>query len=177
LERGELDVIISREAVATSGVKTVEVIGDILVLAVPADHPLAHSQNIGLSELADLNFIFFSRSASPDYHDRIMSSCRSNGLVPIVVQEVDGWSAILSLVSAGFGVSLVSSALSRTGFRGVAFPSLNADLADAAFRMSWRTDGMNPAAERLRTAIATGLVYDSRGHRVAENSAMGGKRR
>lgn len=161
LERGELDLIITREAPLTASVQSLEVMRDVMVLAVPTDHPLSDRDSVVISELAELDFIFFSRSASPNYHDRIMTSCREHGLTPKVVQEVDGWSAILSLVSAGLGVSIVSAALSGIGFPGVSFRRLGADLADAGFWMSWRPDRLPPAAERLRSAIATELVSSS----------------
>lgn len=158
LERCELDLIITREAPLAPAVEAVQIIHETMVLSIPSDHPLCDRRSVDLSELIDLDFIFFSRGASPDYHERIMTSCREHGLTPRVVQEVDGWSAILSLVSAGLGVSIVSNALSGIGFPGVSFRPLRMDLPDAGFWMSWRPDRLPPAAERLRAAISTELV-------------------
>lgn len=155
LQRGEFDLVITREEAPAAGVESVEIARDAMVLALPADHPLAAGPDIALADLTAQDFILFGRAAAPEYHDRIMASCRAHGLEPAVVQEADGWSAILSLVSAGLGVSIVSAALSRIGFPGVAFRPLDADFADAAFRLCWRPDHLDPAAERLVAAIRT----------------------
>jgi DNA-binding transcriptional LysR family regulator len=157
LERHEFDLVITREAPSTSEIESLAIIEESLMVAVPAAHRLSAAASVELSELAKEPFILFGRSAAPVYFDRIGNSCREHGFTPNVVQEVDGWSAILALVSADVGITIASGALSRVGFPGVKFLVLRPTLADAGFWLSWRRDGLAPATEQLRCALASAL--------------------
>jgi DNA-binding transcriptional LysR family regulator len=155
LERNELDLVITREAPSTKEIDSVAIIQESLMVAVPAAHPLSAADSVELSGLTKEDFILFSRSAAPVYFDRIINSCREHGFEPKVVQEVDGWSAILSLVSAELGITITSGALSKVAFPGIKFLPLRPKLADVGFWLSWRRDRRAPAVEQLRIAIAS----------------------
>lgn len=157
LERNELDLVITREAPSRKEIESAAIIQDSLMIAVPAAHSLSGADSVNLSRLAKEDFILFSRSAAPVYFDRIINSCREHGFTPNVVQEADGWSAILSLVSAELGITIVSEALSKVAFPGIKFLPLRPMLADVGFWLSWRRDRRAPAVEQLRYAIASTL--------------------
>ena len=51
-------------------------------------------------------FVFFPRHLGPSFFDEVVASCQRAGLTIRVAQEARQWSSILSLVSAGMGVSI-----------------------------------------------------------------------
>jgi DNA-binding transcriptional LysR family regulator len=57
-------------------------------------------------QLRSQPFVFFPRQLGPAFYDEVMRYCKRMGLVPVVSQEARQWSSVLSLVSAGMGVSI-----------------------------------------------------------------------
>jgi DNA-binding transcriptional LysR family regulator len=153
LEEGRLDLIVARETDTRSGLRSVEIIRDPLVLALPADHPLAARTAISLADLQGDPFVFWARDSAPQYHDLVMSACQEAGLVPNVSQIVNGWSAIVTLVANGFGVALVSAPLARIGFPGLCFRPIVEPMPEASFWLSWDPARESAAAGRLRDVI------------------------
>jgi len=72
----------------------------------PRTHRLAASRRFSLSALAGEPFVFFPREVGPALHDELLNCCREAGFEPRIVQEATQWSSVLSLVSAGVGVSI-----------------------------------------------------------------------
>ena len=149
LEAGELDLIVVREAIWEESFKTARFARDEINLALPESHPLAGKSSIKAGELAAEEFILFPRSSAPHYHDRIMSWCKDIGLQPIISRETDSWIAVLSMIGAGFGLSLGTKLLSRIPFPGVVYRDLDAPVLDVGFWISWAPDRVSPSAERL----------------------------
>lgn len=81
---------------------------DNFVLALNQSNPLTKQPRLRLEQLMEQSFVWFSRSASPRYHDEILSACQRSGFIPNAVQIAPyiGGTA-LTLVSAGVGVSFV----------------------------------------------------------------------
>jgi DNA-binding transcriptional LysR family regulator len=149
LEAGELDFIVVREAIWGESFKTARFARDEINLVLPEGHPLAAKSSIKVPELESEEFILFPRSSAPHYHDRIMSWCEDIGLRPIIIRETDSWIAVLSMIAAGFGLSLGTSLLSRIPFPGVVYRDLEAPALDVGFWISWSPGEISPSAERL----------------------------
>ncbi|MBL0388080.1 LysR family transcriptional regulator [Tumebacillus sp. ITR2] len=84
---------------------------EALKLLLPAHHPLAERNSVGLEELRDDSFLLFSEEFS--LHDRIREACRIAGFQPQVVCESSQWDLIRQMVAAGLGVALLPEILSR----------------------------------------------------------------
>jgi DNA-binding transcriptional LysR family regulator len=82
---------------------------------------VAGQNMVALDTLAEEPFVLFSRSASPDYYERILALCAENGLQPRVRHEVRHWLSVISLVSKGMGIALVPQALRKAGTAGIRF--------------------------------------------------------
>lgn len=80
--------------------------GEPMVAFVPRDNPLAKKPGIMVNQLRDENFVFFPRELGPSFYDEMVGFCQKSGFTPAVTQEARQWSSILSLVSAGMGVSV-----------------------------------------------------------------------
>lgn len=77
-----------------------------------------------LSQFAREPLVLFSRGASPDYYERVLSLCAQLGLEPPVRHEVRHWLSVVALVSKGMGYALVPKALTGSGISGVRFSAL-----------------------------------------------------
>lgn len=63
-------------------------------------------QDLDIKDLRTSPFVFFPRHLGPSFYDEVIGYCRKSGFVPLVTQEARQWSSIISLVSAGMGVSI-----------------------------------------------------------------------
>lgn len=79
---------------------------DPLDLLVPGDHPLADRESAALTDLAHDPWVL-AEPGSCDLYDLAMAAWRDAGLMPNVAHRVREYAAVASLVSCGFGVSLV----------------------------------------------------------------------
>jgi DNA-binding transcriptional LysR family regulator len=77
-----------------------------LVALLPPGHPMLKTSRFSLKRLAAEPWVFFPRSLGPDFYDELVGHCRTAGFEPRVIQEATQWSSVLSLVSAGLGVSI-----------------------------------------------------------------------
>lgn len=111
LQAGELDAgFLYRQGELPPGLARRPIREDALVAALPRGHRLAAGRRaLRPMDLAGEPFVWFPRAVAPAYFDRAMAAFAAVGLVPRVVQEGASDSVMLSLVSAGVGVSLVNS--------------------------------------------------------------------
>ncbi|WP_256462153.1 LysR family transcriptional regulator [Orrella daihaiensis] len=108
------------------------------VLCLPEGHKANAVEGISPDLLKGMPFVLFSRGASPDYYERVITLCASLGWNPLVRHEVRHWLSVVALVRQGMGAALVPRALIDSGVTGVVFKAL----PDAPIRsdvyMVWR---------------------------------------
>jgi DNA-binding transcriptional LysR family regulator len=80
--------------------------GEPMVAMAPHDHALGAKSAVTIAQMRREPFVFFPRDLGPSFYDEVMGFCGRAGFVPSVVQEARQWSSIVSLVSAGMGVSI-----------------------------------------------------------------------
>jgi DNA-binding transcriptional LysR family regulator len=83
----------------------VELLQDPMYLALPHEHPLAHSRSVRLDDLRDEAWVQNS-SASPCAR-HVVRSCHAAGFEPRVSFESDDYQTVQGLVAAGVGVALI----------------------------------------------------------------------
>ncbi|WP_311408156.1 LysR family transcriptional regulator [Liquorilactobacillus uvarum] len=76
-----------------------------IVLAVPADHPLARCQNINIEDLAQYPLIYFSKQSG--LRPLIDSLFKKNSLKPKILFEIEEDHTIIGFVRQGLGIALV----------------------------------------------------------------------
>lgn len=127
LSAGAVDLALSLAAHAPSArdprFTVVPLLADPLDVALPADHPLASSPGLRLADLAGEPWIF---GGSGPWSQITTAACEAAGFVPEQAHSAAGWTAILSMVSAGMGVALVPR-LAGARCEGVAMRELPAD--------------------------------------------------
>jgi DNA-binding transcriptional LysR family regulator len=115
----------------------------------PASHALAKRRKIALAQLRDEPFVLFSRRASPDYFTRIIDLCAAQGFYPRLRHEVRHWLSVVSMVSQGFGVSIVPAPIARSGVAGAVFRPLAEPGAPSEVHCAWKPEPDVPARRQF----------------------------
>lgn len=82
-----------------------------IVIALPANHPLASRARVPLDALAKEPHIMFARRVGPRLFDAVLAACREAGFNMHIAHEVDNLSTACALVAAGLGVCFVPSGI------------------------------------------------------------------
>jgi DNA-binding transcriptional LysR family regulator len=90
---------------------------DELLIALPADHPLAGADVVDLRDLRDESWI---AGAQPDGATTLGQACARAGFTPRVEVRIGEWTGKLGYVAAGLGITMVPA---------MAAPAVRADLA------------------------------------------------
>ena len=132
LVAGAIDVGVARTVPVRPAVDA-DVLGhDRLLVAVPADHPLAGQRSAQLRRLRDETFVGFSRESSPSLHAEVRALMSSHDVRYDPAIEATEYTTIVGLVAAGEGVALVPA-----GVRRLQLPNVDyVDLRDRDARVS-----------------------------------------
>lgn len=113
-------------------------------LVLPLDHPLSE---VGLSNLAvlkDESFIFFEKSYSSSYYEKLLSIFESSGFSPNISHTSVHATTIYRLVENKFGVAIVPTSLSTNHSFKVKFIELKSIPQRAILYMVWHFENRNP---------------------------------
>jgi DNA-binding transcriptional LysR family regulator len=110
LGQHELDVVLSMEAEGVPAADDARflrrpLLADVLDAALPDGHPLADEEDVELAALSGETWIAPPRGWTCE--DVVLTGCRAAGFSPRIAHRTGDWGASLSLVAAGFGVTLV----------------------------------------------------------------------
>ncbi len=128
-----------------------------LVVAVPADHPLAKRSRVRLAELEPHPFVMFHRARGFGYESTLMEICGDAGFRPSVKRKTAPMESVIGLVAAGEGIALVPSTAGRAQMPEVAFVPLQDESACMEFAFAWRTDNES-ALSRAFLGVARKVV-------------------
>lgn len=151
--RIDLGILHSAPLDADRWLRVEKIYTEPVVLAVPKSHRLGGRSRFTLANLAEESFVLFPRHVEPAMYDDIISSCRTAGFSPRIVQEANGWHTLASLVSAGVGLGFVPRSITEFQQRGVVYRPMR----DLAVQMSlsavWKRAERSPVRERFVTAL------------------------
>ena len=168
LKDGRLDVGFVRAPLDEPGLASLPVRREPLVVALPADHPIASRTRIPLALLAEEPFVLFPRSRGPAFFDQLMRLCHGAGFTPRIVQEAQQLD-IVSLVAAGFGVSILPSSVRHTQRAGVAYRSIVGNpMTD--LRIAWRKDNEATVVRALVEVVRSVGIRRARPMRAASSA-------
>ncbi len=83
----------------------------------PRDHALASRHTVSLASLADQPFVMISRQVVATIYNQIIDACAAAGFAPRIVQEATHIHAVVGLVAAGCGVTLLPASAATLGVR------------------------------------------------------------
>lgn len=92
-----------------------------LLVALSEDHSLASSDAVRLRELSDSPWVMVSRRAAFEFRLQFDELCKDQGFKPRIVEETDRVPAVLTMVAAGQGISLLPAGVSHLLPSGVRF--------------------------------------------------------
>ncbi|OYW71463.1 MAG: hypothetical protein B7Z37_27745 [Verrucomicrobia bacterium 12-59-8] len=160
LEGGEIDgaFIGAAPAKVSRQIKTLVWKQELLQVVLPEQHALAKAALWKLSQLKDESWVMVSVKAAPGFREHVNVLCRKAKFQPRVVQESDRVAAVLTMVAAGQGISLLPASLSRWLSAGVVFKEINETKAVLTHAFAFRRG--DPGRELQDFALMLGAQGD-----------------
>ena len=116
-----------------------------LVVALPAEHPLASLPEIDLRNLKEERFLLMNRREAPQLHDLHIGIFRQHGFTPDVL-EVNNPSS-LNLIALGQAVALVPQSFPKVGIDGIAYRPFTGPQTFIDLAIAYRRGDIPPAVE------------------------------
>ncbi len=138
LSEGELDVGFLRSAPADDSLQAEVVLREPLAVALPKGHRLASAETLAIADLRGEPLILWPRAEATESYDTVVAACRQAGFSPQIVLHLTEAPAILGMVAAGLGISILAHSyrvLNREGVVFVPVPALTSTL-----RVVWSLD-------------------------------------
>jgi len=163
LESGQLDAALMHRSNRQErpGLDWLEVAVDRFAVALPAAHPLARRPSLRLHDLAEENFVWMPRSASPVMNDRLLAACRAGGLNPRISQHIAHEANRLEIIAdAGGAAFVLANVWNPFGQKVVIRPVDDLEI-DFPLDLVWRRGDIPPLVDMListfRSMLAQGL--------------------
>jgi len=152
--RGEIDIGFTRPLPPGYPDLAGEVLFQEHFLAVMAEtHPLGSRQSIQLDELAQEPFVLLDRAVAVGLHDHIIAACLKAGFSPLVSTSPDLMSAVLTMVAAEQGVSIVPEGVQNLRSNQLAFVPLIPALEPIPLIVCWHAKTDAPARDAFLQLI------------------------
>lgn len=151
LRGGAIDAGFMRTPIPDQQLASRVVAREALIVAVPRTHPLAQSRTVRLRELSEQPMIIFPRRIAPEYYDEVVSLFHGSGASLNVVQHSEHVQTTLSLVAAGFGVSVLPESICAYTREDVVYRRITGAVSWVETALVWRRDQVS---ETLRELLA-----------------------
>ncbi len=116
-----------------------------IVAVLPREHPLA-APTVKLSSLASEPLVLIEREAWPLLFDAIITLCSQAGFSPRIANSSGRTPAVLTLVAAGEGISLMTAGVKRFLFKELIFCKLT-PTASMGLVIAWRSQEKSSIVE------------------------------
>jgi len=153
LEEESIQVGLLRLPISAPLVSVEVVRQEPIVCVLPEKHPLAHQERIAVSLLAHEPFVLQARQRGAGYYVQLMKLCLAAGFSPNVVQEVTEMHAIVGLVAAGIGVSLVPLSTRNIRSQGVVYRELEGTAMLTEMAVAWRRDAHSAVVQNFLEVV------------------------
>ncbi|BBK41075.1 LysR family transcriptional regulator [Allostella vacuolata] len=139
IEDGRLDICFIRPPVDIPlGITTLSILHEPVLLAIPADHPLAPLPEIPLDRLGSEVFILPHHPPGVSFHHHTFVACRQAGFFPRTGPEGRDFMTIASMVAVGLGVALVPQSLRCIELPGVLYKPIAGMAVTAELAIAFR---------------------------------------
>ena len=137
MENGTLDAGILRDGDAMEGLHVSTIYSEPYVAVLPAAHRCAKQKSISPGMLKDDPFVHYPQTAGTRAFEKPLSIFEEFGFRPRIAQEASHWLTILSLVGAGFGVSVAPACVRRIASPAVVCLPLRGTRAMSHIELAW----------------------------------------
>ncbi|MGD0556793.1 MAG: LysR family transcriptional regulator [Streptosporangiaceae bacterium] len=114
---GDVDAAFTSISPVEPDVRVVPLFEEDMLLAVPADDPLAGAGAVELARVSDRRFVAMSEGSSSRGH--MMLACARAGFTPRVVLDADDLFSVAGAVAAGIGVAILPARMGDYGHPGI----------------------------------------------------------
>ena len=153
IETGELDLGLVRTGIESPKLAARKFYDERIVLALPTGHRLEKTTEIDLADLAEDEFVFFSREVGKWHFDQLVHICQNSGFSPTIAHECDSILAQLSMVACGFGIALVTELTTHLRIPGVVYRPISENDTRIPLLAVWSADLNNPVRDNLLEAL------------------------
>jgi DNA-binding transcriptional LysR family regulator len=137
-----LDVGIVRLPLSSKGLELGTIADEGLVVVAPSAHPLAERERVSPAALAGEPLVLLAREMVPAVYDQVIALLHEHGGAEIA-QEATSIQAVLGLVAAGLGVSLLPASVKSLARSGVSFIELRSS-PRSTIQLAWRQGDRSP---------------------------------
>lgn len=150
---GDIDIALLRPPVDHVDIRSETLRRDRLIVALPAEHPLAGRDALTVGDLQDEDFIAHAGQGRSVMSGLLAAVCADAGFAPRIRHEVSETSTLVTLVAAGLGLAVVPAPTADLDIAGVTYrplepASLGVDLVAAHLG-----DAPSPAIERALAVL------------------------
>jgi len=164
LKSGQLDLVVSHEynllpPYSDPGVDRFDILTERMLLALPADHPLANAPVTRLADFAEERWIV-GREAT-FCRDAVIRAAHLAGFEPLVHLQLNDYRVIANAVRRGLGVALIPRIADIRGVPGLSLraleePRLERTIFAAVRKGSAKSPGLAAVISALREASSEG---------------------
>ena len=155
VQQGRFDLGIVRTGKVKPPLRSLALINDHYIAAMPTRHRLAGKSKVALASLAGEPLIIYARQLSPEPYDAIFSACVKAGFNPDIAYQGRSAQACLGYVACKLGVALVPGALRSWSIPGVVYRELQAPIRTKQVSLVWDDTRRSEAVGQfLRTTKA-----------------------
>ena len=150
-----LDAAFVRPPIDARGVSCVTFASEELLVALPAEHPLAARRRLRPEQLRGEPVVFWPRANGPGMHDLITSQVWPDE-PPNVVREEPEDEQLLNAVAAGAGIAVVPAGRARAQrIPGLALRRFSPPVPQVLLGLAYRAETTNPGVRELLDLIET----------------------
>mgnify|MGYP003574893969 FL=1 len=147
LQDGTIDVGLLRGPPETGDLKARTLANERFMAAIPHGHPLGDQDIVSLDALVQQPFLMISSTFNRDFTARVRSMLSRYETNLHVVEEVTDIHALIGLVAAGLGVTLVPESISHIRPEGVRFRAISGADMTIPLNLVWLSDSYAPPRE------------------------------
>ncbi len=158
LRRRSLDIALVRTPPPEDDpdLDTVPLLQDPLLLALPAEHPLAGQAELTPEALDGQPWIAVGDSQDPAWRDTFVASCVASGFTPDIRLDAADPLTALGLVASGLGLALIQKSMMRGTTDGVAVRELPWLGASVQLWVAWHRVDLRPVVASFRETVLAG---------------------
>lgn len=159
LEEGSIHVGLMRLPINAPMINVEVVRRESIVCVLPEAHPLAPHEKVDVASLMNEPFVLQANQRGLGYYIQLMKLCLAAGFSPNVVQEVTEMHAIVGLVAAGIGISLVPHSTRNIRSQGVVYRELEGVAPMTEMAVGWLRDSHSTVVQNFLTAARETVLH------------------
>jgi DNA-binding transcriptional LysR family regulator len=121
---GDIDIALLRPPLDDPAVRYETLRRDRLVVALPAEHPLAQREVLHIADVRDQDLIAHAGQGRSVMGGLLYAVCADAGFAPRIRHEVSETSTLVTLVAAGLGIAVVPAPTAELDIAGVTYRQL-----------------------------------------------------